>query len=156
MNKLKKKLAFLLIFMFLAAPCLVFADDEHEPEPYTPAEFSQATLNLRRGEIVTFGSLPFTMMWAGAGYSVFRYFNHGMKNEYAPSLITKNSNANFSKKEQNAIIIGAAGASLVIGLADFIVGQVLQNLEDQNSQNAKNEDFLDPDITIIPVFHDKN
>ena len=73
MNKLKKKSAFLMIFMFLAAPCLVFAEDEHEPEPYTPAEFSQATLNLRRGEIVTFGSLPFTMMWAGAGYSVFRY-----------------------------------------------------------------------------------
>ncbi len=150
-----KKISIVLIFLLLTMPCLVFAEDEHKPEPYTSAEFSQATLNLRRGEIVTFGSLPFTMMWAGTGYSVFRYFNHGMQSEYAPSLINKYSNANFSKKEQNAIIIGAAGVSLLIGVADFIVGQVLQGAED-SSQNARNEDFLDPDVTIIPVFHDQN
>ena len=154
MKKLKKKIAFLLIFMFLYFPSVSFAE-EITPEPYTSAEFSQVDLNLRRGEIVAFGSLPFTMMWAGTGYSIFRYFNNGMQSEYAPNFFNKYSSANFSKKEKNAIIIGAAGASLMIGLADFIIGQVLENLENQN-QAEKTEDFLDPDITIIPVYKEEN
>ena len=43
----------------------------------------------------------------------------------------------------------------MIGLADFIIGQVLENLENQN-QAEKTEDFLDPDITIIPVYKEEN
>ena len=91
--------------------------------------------DLRRAEIITLGSLPFTTLNATLIYSLYRYGSH----DYIPNPFPGSSQeAKLNTDEQIGILTAAAAASVVIGLADFIVLKVKQNkLKKQLKQSER-------------------
>ncbi len=123
-----------------------------EVEPYDNVNFPQFLLDMRRSEIVTFGSFPFTTMAVGAGYSFYKYFANGMDSKYTPNPFIKTSSANLSDAETRGLILGAAGLSLGIGILDYFLNQIALATEKQEKEAKLGENGLDPDIKIIPVY----
>lgn len=149
----------LLLFVLFASVLSVFSEDssvnqgDRTPVPYEKGEFSSALLDFRRNEIVTIGSYPLTTMAFGTGYSLYRYFLNDRNPDYFPRPFSKNySAAPLSSDEQKLVLLGAAGLSIGIGIADFIVTQVLEAAEYKKREETLSQNALDPDIKIIPVY----
>ncbi len=92
----KKGIAIILIIC-LTAP--LFALDMKEAEPYAEDEFPKWAVDLRRGEILFFGSLPLTFAATTLGTSLAK-----KDMEFLPKLGI------------------AAGVSTVIVLIDYFIG----------------------------------
>jgi len=91
------------------------------PDPYTEDEFPAWALDLRRAEIIFFGSLPFTFLLAFEGVEVGRYIAHNYDADYTPFPFRSGNPKEYSL-EENLLIIGSAVAlSLVVALIDFII-----------------------------------
>lgn len=153
------KRVFFVFFILTLFPFMIYAQEidmtDVEVEPYDTVQFPPFLLEMRRSEIITLGSYPFTSMAVGVGYSFFKYFSNGMDPKYRPISFMKTSSANFTDEETRGIILGAAGLSLGIGIIDFFLNQIIISKERQEKAERFGENGLDPDITIIPVYKDK-
>ena len=118
-------------------------------EPYQYEEFPEWAHQLRRSEIITIGSYPFTVMAVGFGYSFYRYFANNMDNAYTPNPFINANNKNYTTEEQKKMMMYAAGMSLSVGLFDFIINQTIKS--EEKKQAKQKEEAWDPDIEIIPV-----
>ena len=147
---MKKQFFFIILLVTFCS--LLFAQkiEVEGAEPYQYDEFPEWAHQLRRSEIITVGSYPFTVMAVGFGYSFYRYFANNMDNAYTPNPFVNANNKNYSTEEQKKMIKYAAGMSLGIGLTDFIINQVIMSKE---KKQEKEEDW-DPDIEIIPIRKD--
>lgn len=153
-----KKGIFAVLFIFILAFSLSAVEIDMtgvEVESYDNVEFPQFLLDMRRTEIVTIGSYPFTSLLVGAGFSMYKYFSSGMDSKYTPNPFMKTSSANLTNAETTGIILGAAGLSLGIGIIDFFLNQIALATEMQKKEASLGENGLDPDITIIPVYKTK-
>lgn len=116
---MKRALACVLFMMFLFAPCAT------EPEktvavPYSPDEFAPWQKDLRRAEIIAFGSLPFVTFMTSLGYDVYRYYTHNQREEYLPWPLKINEIAvPLSQDEQKRILLISVGISVGVALFDF-------------------------------------
>ena len=118
----------LLLMMFLVLNVPVTADDVEaedteseisEPVPYDKEEFSPWLRDLRRGEIIFFGSYPITLLVSSLAYDGFRLVQN--------SLILKEDNYSLmtdplTQNEKIGILLSAAGVSIVIALIDHLLG----------------------------------
>ena len=128
--RLPRKGIALLVLVFFAFS--VFADEKHTPEPYQDDEFPSWTIDLRRSEIVTLGSLPFVTLGATIGYSFFRYAANGFNSDYLPNPLAKSSAAaNLNSDEQVGIFISSGVISLIIGIVDFIIARIERRKADE-------------------------
>ena len=146
---------FILIFSIVSIFAQQLDLSNIEIEPYDPEEFPPELRELRRSEIITFGSYPFATMFVGAGYSFYKYFANGMDPKYAVNPLRKASSANLSDMETKGIILGAAGLSLGIGIVDFFLNRIMLAKEEQARNENLGTDGLDEDIKIIPVYKNK-
>jgi hypothetical protein len=80
--------------------------------------------DLRRAEIIAFGTFPFTMFTATFFMDAWRTYNHDWDTRYAPWPF-KSAGAIEMTREEHEITMAAAGiASLALGLTDFIIVQI--------------------------------
>ena len=121
MSKLRRFFAVLLIFTFsfsLFANQPTVKIDEYREGGETPSWLK----NLRRSEIVTLGSLPFTTLSTTFAYSLYK----GMKNGFQdgiPNPLEKDKSG-FTTDEQLGIFFTSLSISLLIGVTDFVVSTV--------------------------------
>ncbi|MDR2535618.1 MAG: hypothetical protein LBD29_06255 [Treponema sp.] len=87
--------------------------------------------DLRRAEIVAFGSFPFTMLFASLIVDSYRFFSNNMDSRYAPLFHTVDMN----RQEQIITITSAVTGALLISLADFIIVQYKRHKQNQLSNN---------------------
>lgn len=138
---MKKVIAVLCaaIFMFT----FVFASENEavQIEGYEKGkELPSWVKDLRRAEIVTLGSLPFTTLGATLAYSLYRYGANDFKPAYIPNPFPLSSTeAKLSTDEQIGIIVTAAGISLAVGITDFIVMQVKQSRKKKALEKIREE-----------------
>ena len=138
---MKKVIAVLYaaIFMFT----FVFASENEavQIEGYEKGkELPSWVKDLRRAEIVTLGSLPFTTLGATLAYSLYRYGANDFKPAYIPNPFPLSSTeAKLSTDEQIGIIATAAGISLAVGITDFIVMQVKQSRKKKALEKIREE-----------------
>jgi hypothetical protein len=114
-------LFFLLILMslqILLAPSLFAQTSTPEPEPLN---LPQWVKDLRRAEIVAFGSFPFTMFFAMEIMDTYRYFSHNKDARYAPWPAKGAGAVNMNTDEAVITIMSAIGGSLLISLADYLI-----------------------------------
>ncbi|MCK4541795.1 MAG: hypothetical protein KAU17_06125 [Spirochaetales bacterium] len=118
----------LLLIMCVVLIVPVAADDVEtkdtesepsEPVPYEKEEFPPWLRDLRRGEVIFFGSYPITLFVSSLAYDGFRLIQN--------SLILKEENYSLmtdplTVDEKKYILLSAAGVSLVIALIDFLLG----------------------------------
>lgn len=127
------------VFMFT----FVFASENEavQIEGYEKGkELPSWVKDLRRAEIVTLGSLPFTTLGATLAYSLYRYGANDFKPAYIPNPFPLSSTeAKLSTDEQIGIIATAAGISLAVGITDFIVMQVKHSRQKKALEKIREE-----------------
>ena len=101
-----------------------FLADEHTPVPYTDDEFPRWARDLRRGEIIFFGSLPFTMFFTFESYDTYRYVANGLDPYYAPWPFRPGSTQAYSSSEKAWLVVSSLSLSLVIATVDYLIGRV--------------------------------
>lgn len=110
------------IFLFLSFSFSVFsAEMQIIPEEYQKEEFPGWIHDLRRGEIIFFGSLPFTFFLASEVYGTYRYFERDMDPSYTPWPL---GSPGYEPDDQVVMIISGVLFSLGIALGDFIIGKI--------------------------------
>jgi hypothetical protein len=119
MNRFSKVIAFLLAFIMLAGP--VFAADPVVIEPYTKDEFPQWAKDLRRTEIITFGSLPFVTLTVTLAYSLGTWAADGFSDAKTPDLFSRTTSSSITDDEQMLILGISAGISIILGLVDLFI-----------------------------------
>lgn len=122
----------ILIFILFLSVQTVWADDSFLPEDpeqsddggeqfaSAPApdaiEFPRWAQDLRRGEIIFFGSLPFTMLMSNIGYQGIDYLiEYSSDNTAVFGDITRDDQIN--------ILYITMGISLSIAITDYILGR---------------------------------
>ncbi|WP_428768939.1 hypothetical protein V1L52_09025 [Treponema sp. HNW] len=138
---MKKTAAILCIAVFMFSPVFASENEALQIEGYEKGkELPSWAKDLRRAEIVTLGSLPFTTLGTTLVYSLYRYGANDFKPAYIPNPFPLSSaEAKLSTNEQIGIIATAAGISLAVGLTDFIVMQVKQSRKKKALEKIREE-----------------
>ena len=148
--------AAVLFFVILALPFRLFAKEkedvsvdtsqvtvaEEEAAPYEDDEFPQWAKDLRRGEIISLGSIPFVGLWVVSGYGSYKYFS-GASDSFPNPFSSKDA---FDKQEIWTMVGVTAGIGLGIGLTDFFVNLSRRKKAERERllQEAKDQEGITP------------
>ena len=130
------------------------------PAPIEDGEIPLWASELRRFEIVSFGSLPFAMMLSTIGYDSYRYFSNGMDGNYAPWPFKKTSSAGYTEDEQKNIFFTAIGISLGAALIDQGIRFLVRAREKRLAESRQRGNIVitpvsgAPDTTAVPEEQD--
>jgi hypothetical protein len=83
--------------------------------------FPQWVKDLRRGEIVAFGSFPFTMFFSLTAVDLYRSATHGWDTRYAPWPAKSAGAVDMTEDEQMRTLTIAVAGSVLIALVDFFI-----------------------------------
>jgi hypothetical protein len=97
------------------------------PAPKQASEFPQWALDLRRFDIIMFGSFPFTYWFASTGMDLYRSSQHNWDTRYAPWPVKSAGAVNMTKDEYMITLACAAGGSILAALVDHIIVRVKRN-----------------------------
>ena len=143
----RRRLAILVSLVLLASMPLAAAEPTVTIEPYTKDEFPGWLQDLRRAEIVSLGSLPFVTMGVTLGYSLYRYFSHGMDSNYFPNPFAKSSSAaRLTTDEQLGILFTSLGVAAAVGITDFTISSI-QRHQRKKAEIQRNSEGIE----IIPL-----
>jgi len=124
---------FTLILFFSLVPTEVFAastSSSSSTTSYDDINFPQWAKDLRRTEIITFGSLPFVTLWTTVGYSLAVYGK--FKNPLDKST------SSFTENDQWNIIAISSAACVGLGLTDLAINLFLRSQKNRKSGRNKN------------------
>jgi len=103
---------------------------DSSPGAFDTTGFPQWAKDLRRWEIVAFGSIPFTMLFTTAGMDMYRWNNaNGMDmseegRRYAPWPLKSSAAILMSTKEFENVLKIAACVSVGIAFTDLIIVKI--------------------------------
>ncbi|MDR0624000.1 MAG: hypothetical protein LBG10_06165 [Treponema sp.] len=80
--------------------------------------------DLRRAEIIAFGTFPFTMFTATFFMDSWRTYNHDWDTRYAPWPFKTAGAIDMTGKEHEITMAAAGIASLTLALTDFIIVRI--------------------------------
>ena len=101
--------------------------------PFIPETAPQWVKDLRRWEIVAFGSIPFTVFTATFAMDMYRWSQaNGMDfsdagRRYAPWPLKTAGAIAMTNREQELTFIFAAGLSVTVAFTDLIIVQIKRN-----------------------------
>jgi hypothetical protein len=133
---LKRTVAAVTLVAFIAAATWAQTD---EPAPYVEEEFPRWALDLRRGEIIFFGTLPFSLLFTSLGYSLIRYGVHNFDPAYAPAISPGPNTIPMSQGEVIGVILTGVGLSLLAAVTDFIIGRIIDKREAERGMEREVE-----------------
>ena len=143
----RRRLAILVSLVLLASMPLAAAEPTITIEPYTKDEFPGWLQDLRRAEIVSLGSLPFVTLGVTLGYSLYRYFSHGMDSNYFPNPFAKSSSAaRLTTDEQLGILFTSLGVAAAVGITDFTISSIPRH-QRKKAEIQRNSEGIE----IIPL-----
>jgi hypothetical protein len=107
--------------------------DERVPEPYRPEEFPGWALDLRRAEVIFFGSLPFSLFFTFEAYDLGRFVVTGFDPLFMPWPLRAGSEigAGYTPAEKGWLIASAITVSLGVSVADYLLGRRPRAREDR-------------------------
>lgn len=127
MSALRAAAIGILLAFCAAAAC---AEEEHVPAPYAPEEFPAWARDLRRAEIVFFGSLPFSFFFTFEAYDTGKYLILGLANGFDdpeappppwPFRAGSEIAATYSPAEKGWLIASALTVSLAVAVVDYLI-----------------------------------
>lgn len=124
-KKLQRIVVILLLFSYF--PFSLMAEEQKTDSDST--QWPQWSKDLRRTEIITFGSLPFVTLWTTLGYSIAVY------GEFRNPL-SKNTDS-FTTDDQKRIIAASAGISLGLGVFDLVMTIIKRKSEKRSEKNIQ-------------------
>ena len=113
-----------LLLALLVVP-VVLAPAQTNRNPRTAEERvrPQWVRDLRRWEIIAFGSFPFSMFFTTFTVDMFRWSNNSWDNRYAPWPMKAAGAIAMTSNEMEMTLMIAAGLSVAIALTDFFIVQ---------------------------------
>ena len=141
-----KKFFLLLISILFFSVGFIHAEDSSS-EKKEDVEFPQWALDLRRAEIVGFGSMPFTTMGVTFFYGAYKYFS-GESSSF-PNPFDKNTS--YEKKEIFSILGISFGISALIALSDFIIVKIERGKKQDRLKRLQTTDI----ITVVPASEEE-
>ena len=122
-----KKIILLFLLAAVSALC-VPAQTKNESSAFNTTGFPQWAKDLRRWEIVAFGSIPFTMFFTTFGMDMYRWYNaNGIDlndRSYAPWPLKGAGAPVFDSGEFETIFKIAACLSMSIAFTDLIIVKI--------------------------------
>lgn len=104
---------------------------------YSDITFPQWAKDMRRTEIIMFGSLPFVTLWTTVGYSL------AVKGEFHSPL--DKSSSGFTTGDQARIIGIAAATSIGLGLFDLAFTLISRKIKAKKRRNTNTDS-----VQVIP------
>ena len=130
--KIFRIFCFLCIFSFSST--FVFCEPAESHAENT--ETARWVKDLRRTEIITFGSLPFVGLWTTVGYGLAVHGTfHNPLNK---------STSRYTQTEQKEIFAISAAVSIGLGLTDLAINLITRNLK------KSRQDRMEKTIMVIP------
>jgi hypothetical protein len=142
----KSFIAALLLFMVLCGPIHTQTSTAGTITPVNPdtkkSEFPQWVRDLRRAEIITFGSFPFTMFFATFFMDTVRASNHDWDNRYLPWPL-KGPGAVEMTTDEHLITLGVAvTSSILVALADHLIVRIKRAKLERQHQELPEGDLI--------------
>ncbi|MDR1956022.1 MAG: hypothetical protein LBQ30_04135 [Treponema sp.] len=110
-----------LVLAAMVAPVHAQTDTETTTTWFDTTGLPQWAKDVRRAEIVAFGSFPFTMFLATTAVDLYRSATHDWDTRYAPWPAKAAGAVDMTEDEQLITITAAALSSVVISLVDFFI-----------------------------------
>jgi hypothetical protein len=138
---MNKKGMFFAWFVFFSLNSTLYAQTSSSTTTIMPSvEFDTSTFpqwakDLRRAEIIAFGSFPFTIFMATMAMDTTRYFNNGQDIRYAPWPLRPAGGVEMNTNERLITIGAAAAGSIVISLVDYFIVQYKRNKTEKQNRN---------------------
>ncbi|WP_294431212.1 hypothetical protein [uncultured Treponema sp.] len=120
-------IAFISLCLIISfAPANLHADTAAN---FDDIDFPQWARDLRRTEIITFGSLPFVTLWTIVGYSMYEY------GEFRNPL--DKSTDSFTEDDQWKIIKISAASCLALGLTDLTINLITRSRKESRLRKLR-------------------
>jgi hypothetical protein len=135
-NLIKK----IFVFLFFLAALSPLSAQSSSSKPALPAtqfdtsEFPQWAKDLRRGEIVAFGSFPFAFFFATISMDLYRSATHDWDRRYAPWPAKPAGSIDMTKDEQIRTLGLAAGGAVLIALTDYAIERYKRSKAEKRSR----------------------
>ncbi|GHV94020.1 hypothetical protein AGMMS50293_03400 [Spirochaetia bacterium] len=131
-KKIKRRVFFAVLLLFAAIPAFRVTAQTTVPGSTTfdTSGFPLWAKDIRRWEIIAFGSYPFTMFTATFFMDTYRWIdNNGMSwsaegRRYAPWPLKSAGAVDMSNQQHEMTLIIAAGLSVAIAFTDLIIVQI--------------------------------
>ena len=144
------KLKWLLLIIIFLSGFSLFAQNSSantQANYFDMSEFPQWTRDLRRGEIVAFGTLPFTYFFTTFIYDSYRYIANDYNARYAPWPFKPADSIDMKQNELWAAFGIAAGVSITLALVDYFIVLNKRNTARQEAVIPRGE----PEIIRRPL-----
>ena len=121
----------LIFFVLNALPLEAQSSTSENTQGFDMTGFPRWTRDLRRAEIVAFGSFPFTLVLSKFFMDTYRTATHDWDRRYAPWPFTAAGAVNMTQ-EQHFMTLGfAVGGSIIVALVDYIIVRNRRNRQQQ-------------------------
>lgn len=107
-----------------------------DPVPYGADEFPPWTLDLRRAEVVAFGSYPFTVFVTKAAFETLRFYESGWDRSYAPWPLASADAVEMDDDQKMQVFVAAAVVSLVVALIDWTIVSVKRSAKQRRVEST--------------------
>lgn len=142
-----------ILFISIASALFSQSATAPEPEPYAKDEFPAWLGDIRRAEIIAFGSLPFVTFLTSIGYDCYRWSAHDYANAYRPWPF-KDANNSVAMTDQEQINMLLLSAGICVGVAVFDYGfRAITRMIREGQAEKHNRSIPDP-IRITPIVPD--
>ncbi|MDR3172876.1 MAG: hypothetical protein LBU19_01380 [Treponema sp.] len=154
-----KRLVSLFVFLVFAVELSAQSTGRISPQPFaagilpdtqSSSEFPLWARDLRRGEIVAFGSFPFTLFLSTFAVDSVRYFQHSRDSKYRPWPFKGPGAVEMSTDERKKTLLIAAAASVAIAVIDFTIVQVKRNKERGRIERQNGGETVEINRSPIP------
>jgi len=109
---------FFIVFLLSSAINCFSQSEDTTPKPYEEQEFEQWQIDLRRFEIITFGSLPFITLDTILIYTGYNWASGGFASTFPNPFAAMST---FSQNEIIGILVVSFTISLCIAITDYFI-----------------------------------
>jgi len=134
---MKKIRTFFLILFFCGLILKVYSQtgNVNSSVQFDMSEFPLWAKDLRRAEIVAFGSFPFMYFFSNFGIDTYRWATHGNNMRYAPWPLNSAGTIEKTNDEKFLTLGIAAGGAVIIALIDYGIMRYKRNILEREQGN---------------------
>ena len=109
--------------------------------------------DLRRGEIIAFGSFPFAYLVTNFTFDAYRFATNGWDRRYAPKPFNSAGTIEKTQPQKITTLWISAGGAVVIALVDYGIMRYKRNLQEKELINIPDGT---PIINRRPLYGDED
>jgi len=138
MSRIKCFLFFAVLLCFISSAGLQAQSDSTTGTSSTQFDMTGFPLwakDLRRGEIIAFGSFPFAYFFTNFGFDTYRFATNNWDRRYAPWPLNSAGSIEKTQSQKAATLWIAAGGAVAIALVDYAIVRFKRSRAEREIRN---------------------